>query len=106
LRSLKNQRKGIGKKLIAKNTSDEGIGTGDIDGDGDIDIACGRKTENGKEPLIVVWYENPGDGNEDWKSYEIGRTSHPADRIEVADLNADNKADVIVTEDAGRTLRD
>ncbi len=85
--------------LIGQNTSDEGIGTGDIDGDGDTDIAAGRRPDGGDEPLIVVWFENPGDGSGHWTSTGIGRTSHPADRIEVADLNGDGKADVIVAEE-------
>jgi len=85
--------------LVAQNTSDEGIGTGDIDGDGDIDIAAGRRPEGGEEPLIIVWYENPGDGSGNWKDMEIGTTNHPADRIEVADLNGDKKADIIVAEE-------
>ena len=85
--------------LVAPNTSDEGIGTGDVNGDGDIDIAAGRRPEGGDEPLIVAWFENPGDGTGNWKSYEIGRTNHPADRIEVADLNGDRRADIIVTEE-------
>lgn len=85
--------------LVAENTSDEGIGTGDIDGDGDIDIAAGRRPEGGNEPLIIVWYENPGDGSGNWENTEIGRTNHPADRIEVADINGDKKADIIVAEE-------
>ena len=85
--------------LVAENTSDEGIGTGDIDGDGDIDIAAGRRPEGGNEPLIIVWYENPGDGSDNWKNVEIGKTNHPADRVEVADINGDKKADIIVAEE-------
>jgi hypothetical protein len=85
--------------LVAANTSDEGIGTGDIDGDGDIDIAAGRRPKGGHEPLIVVWYDNPGDGSGEWKNYEIGTTNHPADRFAVADFNGDNKADVMVCEE-------
>ena len=85
--------------LVAANTSDEGIGTGDIDGDGDIDIAAGRRPEGGNEPLIIVWYENPGDGSGNWKNVEIGKTNHPADRVEIADLNGDRKADIIVAEE-------
>ncbi len=85
--------------LVAPNTSDEGIGTGDIDGDGDVDIVAGRRPDGGDEPLIVVWFENPGDGAGNWKGFEIGRTNHPADRIEVADLNRDGRADIIVAEE-------
>jgi hypothetical protein len=85
--------------LVATNTSDEGIGTGDIDGDGHIDIAAGRRPEGGDEPLIIVWYKNPGDGSGNWKDIEIGRTNHPADRIEIADVNGDNRADIIVAEE-------
>ena len=85
--------------LIAKNTSDEGIGTGDIDGDGDIDIAAGRRPQGAGEPLIICWFQNPGDGSGDWKDFEIGKTNHPADRFAIADMNGDKKADIIVTEE-------
>ncbi|MDD4224868.1 MAG: VCBS repeat-containing protein [Mariniphaga sp.] len=85
--------------LIAADTSDEGIGTGDIDGDGDVDVAAGRRPEGGSEPLIIVWYENPGDGSGNWSGVVVGRTNHPADRIEIADLNGDQRADIIVAEE-------
>ena len=85
--------------LVAPNTSDEGIGTGDIDGDGDIDITAGRRPEGGDEPLIIVWFENPGDGSANWKSYELGTTNHPADRLAVGDLDGDAKADIVVCEE-------
>jgi len=85
--------------LVAENTSDEGIGTGDIDGDGDIDIAAGRRPEGGDEPLIIVWYENPGNGSSNWKNTVVGRTNHPADRVEIADVNGDDNADIIVAEE-------
>lgn len=85
--------------LVAANTSDEGIGTGDIDGDGDMDIAAGRRPAGEGEPLIVVWYDNPSDGSDNWQDYEIGITNHPADRFAVADLDGDDKADIIVCEE-------
>ncbi|WP_319592463.1 VCBS repeat-containing protein [uncultured Draconibacterium sp.] len=85
--------------LVAENTSDEGIGTGDIDGDGDVDIAVGRRPEGSDEPLLVVWYENPGDGSKNWKSVIVGKANHPADRFEIADINGDKRADIIVTEE-------
>lgn len=85
--------------LIAANTSDEGIGYGDIDGDGDIDIAAGRRPEGEDEPLVVVWFENPGSDSTKWRDMEIGISNHPIDRVEVADLNGDQKADVIVAEE-------
>lgn len=88
--------------LVGANTSDEGIGLGDIDGDGDLDIAAGRRPEGGDEPLILVWFDNPGKGGVrtgNWKDREIGRSNHPIDRVEVGDLNGDDRADVVVAEE-------
>ncbi|MFC2124236.1 FG-GAP repeat domain-containing protein [Bacteroidota bacterium] len=85
--------------LICANTSDEGIGTGDIDGDGDIDIAAGRRPENEGEPLIIVWFENPGLVTREWKNVEIGNSNHPIDRVEIADINGDGTSDVIISEE-------
>lgn len=84
---------------VGLNTSDEGIGLGDIDGDGDLDLAAGRRPDGGEEPLIIVWFENPGHSDGPWKATEIGRTLHPADRVEIGDLNGDGKADVVVAEE-------
>lgn len=87
------------KTLICSNTSDEGIGCGDIDGDGDLDIAAGRRPEGSQEPLILTWFENPGIARKNWKDIEVAHGDHPIDRIEIADLNGDQKADIIYTEE-------
>ncbi len=86
-------------QMICENTSDEGIGVGDIDGDGDLDIAAGRRPEGEGEPKILVWYENPGHINTLWKPTVVGESIHPIDRVEVSDINGDNKTDIIVTEE-------
>ena len=86
-------------RLIVAGTSDEGIGVGDIDGDGDPDIACGRRPEGEDEPKILVWFENPGNLEQPWKAYEIGHTEHPIDRIEIADLDGDGQAEIAVAEE-------
>ena len=85
--------------LIGPNTSDEGIGTGDIDGDGDTDVVAGRRPDGEDEPKILVWFENPGHTDGAWTGTEIGNTSHPIDRIEVADLNGDDRVDIVLTEE-------
>lgn len=86
-------------QMICENTSDEGIGVGDIDGDGDLDIAAGRRPEGEDEPKILVWYENPGHIDALWQPTVVGESKHPIDRVEVADVNGDTKADIIVTEE-------
>ena len=86
-------------QLIAANTSDEGIGFGDIDGDGDIDLACGRRPEGEGEPTILVWFENPGHTDSPWPNYTVGHTSHPIDRIEIADLDGDGQAEIAMAEE-------
>lgn len=86
-------------QLVAANTSDEGIGFGDIDGDGDIDLACGRRPEGEGEPTILVWFENPGHTDSPWPNYTVGHTTHPIDRIEIADLDGDGQADIAMAEE-------
>ena len=85
--------------LIGPNTSDEGIGTGDIDGDGDIDIVCGRRKQGENEPTILVWFRNPGVLSSNWESFEIGETEHPIDRIALGDLNGDGSLEIIMAEE-------
>lgn len=86
-------------KLIGKNTSDEGIGIGDMDGDGDLDIVCGRRGNEEKEPRILVYFENPGVYRENWKDHVIGNTEHPIDRIELADLDGNGALEIVLAEE-------
>ncbi len=84
---------------ITADASEEGIGAGDIDGDGDIDIAAGGGGKTKGEGMFVTWWENPGNGQGNWKSHAVGKTIFFADRVAVADINGDQKADVIVSEE-------
>jgi len=86
-------------RLICENTSDEGIGIGDINGDGYNDIACGRRPEGEEEPLLAVWYENPGTIANQWESSIIGSSQNPMDRFKIVDLTGDGKVEVVVTEE-------
>ncbi|MCK4962911.1 MAG: VCBS repeat-containing protein, partial [Anaerolineales bacterium] len=84
------------KTRIASETMDEGIGTGDIDGDGDIDIATGKKEG---ETFMVMWHENPGNGSADWKGHLVSKTAFAPDRIVIAEINGDSRLDVVVSEE-------
>ncbi|MBX2815943.1 MAG: VCBS repeat-containing protein, partial [Saprospiraceae bacterium] len=85
--------------LICANTSDEGIGIGDINGDGHLDIAAGRRPEGEGEPTILTWFRNPGNLTAVWVDQVVGGTDHPIDRIKIGDINGDKKPDIIVTEE-------
>ncbi len=87
------------KFIAGINTSDEGIGVGDVDMDGNLDFAAGRSPENEQEPTILVWFENPGSVQENWKGQEVGTSNHPIDRVEIADLNGDGRSDIIISEE-------
>jgi hypothetical protein len=84
------------KTKIAAETMDEGIGVGDIDADGDIDIVCGRE-KGGR--FSVMWFVNPGDKSSNWPGKTVGPSDHAPDRIVLADINGDGKLDVVVSEE-------
>ncbi len=83
---------------ISTANEEEGIAAGDIDGDGDLDIAAVQA--DGHD---VIWLENPGALILEWKVHAVGRpTSDPQvclDRVALADLNGDGRLDIIVTEE-------
>jgi hypothetical protein len=83
---------------VNSNPTDEDIGVGDIDGDNDLDLASG--TGGTKR---VEWYENPGDGSAEWTAHHIGDMTEAVwtDRFAVADLDGDEKPDIVGTEENG-----
>ena len=88
------------RTLITNESTDEGIGTGDIDGDGDIDIAAGDMYTGGKK---VAWWENPGDGAGKWIKHDVGTIEGTfPDRFYLADINGDHRLDMVVSEENGK----
>jgi len=87
----------------------KGYAVGDIDGDGLWDIA-GSYNIKGKDEIVpgtrstkwwssrVCWWKNPGDGSGNWSRFDAGVATH-ADRFAVADMDRDDRLDIIVTEE-------
>lgn len=84
------------RTFVCANDSDEGIGVADVDGDTDLDVAF---TSGGSKS--VWWARNPGDGSGNWPVFTIG--SFPEadwpDRCAIADLNGDDRPDIVATEE-------
>jgi len=86
-------------KMIALSNSDEGISTGDIDGDGDLDLAFGDSREAGEEAELLYWAENPGTIDQPWEKHLVSDQVKVVDRVEIADLNGDGRPDIAITEE-------
>ena len=86
------------RTLISGEATDEGFGLGDMDGDGDIDICSGNANDEHKN---IAWWANPGDDTGNWEMHVVGSCIKWPDRCEMADINADNRLDIIITEEWG-----
>ena len=81
------------KHLISDFTvQDVAIDLGDLDADGDVDIAAG-----GNNSVNVAWWENIDGQGQVWVSHVIGALSQVKD-IEIADLDGDGLLDVLAAD--------
>ena len=75
-----------------------GMGAGDIDRDGLVDVAGFEVRSRRDRP--VTWWKNPGSRTGAWGKINVGVTDAPyPDRIMVADINGDRRLDIVVTEE-------
>lgn len=77
---------------ISTEAEEEGLAAGDIDGDGDLDIAAVKA--DGER---VIWLENPGTLTSEWTMHVVGETPPWADRVALVDVNRDGRLDLVCT---------
>jgi len=86
-------------RLIAASASEEGIGTGDIDGDGLVDVAIGFIPRGEEDPMELRWFRNPGHVSSEWDFRTVGQVENAIDRVVIADFNGDGDPDIAVSEE-------
>ena len=77
---------------ISPDAEEEGLAAGDIDGDGDLDLASVKA--DGEH---LIWLENPGTLLQQWTMHVVGETPPWADRVALADINRDGRLDLVCT---------
>lgn len=77
---------------ISTEAEEEGLAVGDVDADGDLDLAAVKS--DGEH---VIWLENPGTLSGEWPMHVVGETLPWADRVALVDINGDRRLDLICT---------
>jgi hypothetical protein len=110
------QRKGANGPEFVKHSIDDSftqahaIVLADINGDGLMDIATGKRFwahgPNGDlrpgDPCVLYWFELRRNGHEvQWVRHEIDNDSGVGTQFEVADLNRDGLPDIVVANKKG-----
>jgi hypothetical protein len=86
-------------RIIVPTNSDEGISVGDMDGDGDPDLAFGDSREAGEQAELLYWAENPGHISGMWEKHLVSDQVEVVDRVEIADFNGDGHPDIAMAEE-------
>ncbi|QDT49887.1 FG-GAP repeat protein [Symmachiella dynata] len=70
---------------------------GDLDGDGDIDVAA----TSWRNPGSVAWFENLGDSKKSWKRHMLKENWRSANQVILADINGDGRLDIAACAEHG-----
>ncbi|MCK4750214.1 MAG: VCBS repeat-containing protein, partial [Bacteroidales bacterium] len=75
------------------------VALGDVDGDGDLDLAVGDSKEAGEKAELLYWAENPGSIDQPWTKHLVSNEVEVVDRVEIADFNGDGNLDIAIAEE-------
>jgi Calx-beta domain/FG-GAP-like repeat len=76
-----------------------GVSTGDIDGDGDLDIATSSPGDD-----TIAWYENTNGDGSSWTFDEVATSAANASSVEIGDLDGDGELDLVSSSSADDTI--